>query len=170
MYRFFTIILYSTVFEYYSRKWLFILYLLFYMLQFHFNSKVVPEYIYVNKWYFSLLLRNYNNSDTFYNKPRLLVLIASVVISLSIVPFILPHIFHPYMIYHILLHIVVLILFQFLAVVSLMAYLKSMTSRILFMTLGFVTLVIAEYVYSLDSTENFHVLYIFLTLILRFLI
>ena len=107
-----------------------------------------------------LLLRNYNNSDTFYNKPRLLVLIASVVISLSIVPFILPHIFHPHMIYHILLHIVVLILSQFLAVVSLMAYLKSNTSRILFMTLGFMTLVIAEYVYSLDSTENFHVLYI----------
>jgi hypothetical protein len=107
-----------------------------------------------------LLLRNYNNSDTFYNKPRLLVLIASVVISLSIVPFILPHIFHPHMIYHILLHIVVLILSQFLAVVSLMAYLKSNTSRILFMTLGFMTLVVAEYVYLLNSTENFHVLYI----------
>lgn len=107
-----------------------------------------------------LLLRNYNNSDTFYNKPRLLVLIASVVISLSIVPFILPHIFHPHMIYHILLHIVALILSQFLAVVSLMAYLKSMTSRILFMTLGFMTLVVAEYVYLLNSTENFHVLYI----------
>jgi hypothetical protein len=109
---------------------------------------------------FLLLLRNYNNSDTFYNKPRLLVLIASVVISLSIVPFILPHIFHPHMIYHILLHIVVLILSQFLAVVSLMAYLKSNTSRILFMTLGFMTLVVAEYVYLLNSTENFHVLYI----------
>ena len=109
---------------------------------------------------FLLLLRNYNNSDTFYNKPRLLVLIASVVISLSIVPFILPHIFHPHMIYHILLHIVALILSQFLAVVSLMAYLKSNTSRILFMTLGFMTLVVAEYVYLLNSTENFHVLYI----------
>ena len=107
-----------------------------------------------------LLLRNYNNSYTFYNKPRLLVSIASVVISLSIVPFILPHIFHPHMIYHILLHIVVLILSQFLAVVSLMEYLKSNTSRILFMTLGFMTLVVAESVYLLNSTENFHVLYI----------
>lgn len=109
---------------------------------------------------FLLLLRNYNNSDTFYNKPRLLVLIASVVISLSIVPFILPHIFHPHMIYHILLHIVALILSQFLAVVSLMAYLKSKTSRILFMTLGFVTLVIAEYVYLLNSTEDIHPMFI----------
>jgi len=109
---------------------------------------------------FSLLLRNYNNPGTFYNKPRLLVLIASIVISLSVVPFILPHLFHQHMIYHILLHFVALILSQFLAVVSLMAYLKSKTSRILFMTLGFMTLVIAEYVYLLNSTEDIHPMFL----------
>ena len=106
------------------------------------------------------MLRNYNNSDAFYNKPRLLVLIASIVISLSVVPFILPHVFHPHMIYHILLHLAALIISQFLAVVSIMAYLKARTSRILFMTLGFMTLVVAEYVYLLNSTEDFHVMFI----------
>jgi hypothetical protein len=106
------------------------------------------------------LLRNYNNSDAFYNKPRLLILIASIVISLSIVPFILPHVFHPHMIYHILLHVVALIISQFLVVVSIMAYLKSKSTRILFMTLGFMTLVVAEYVYLLNSTEDFLVMYI----------
>ena len=79
-----------------------------------------------------LLLRNYNNSNIFYNNPRLLVLIASVVISLSIVPFILPHIFHPQMIYHILMHLVALILSQFLAVVSIMVYLKSKNPYIVY--------------------------------------
>ena len=108
----------------------------------------------------TLLLRNYNNRDTFYNKPRLLVLIASIVISLSVVPFVLPHIFHPHMIYHITLHLVALIISQFLAVVSLMAYLKSKTIRILFMTLGFMTLVFAEYVYLLNSTEDLYVMFI----------
>ena len=107
-----------------------------------------------------LLLRNYNNPDAFYNKPRLLILIASIVISLSVVPFILPHVFHPHMIYHILLHLVSLIITQFLAVVSLLAYLKARTSRILFMTLGFITLVIAEYVYLLNSTEDFCTMFI----------
>jgi hypothetical protein len=102
------------------------------------------------------LLRNSNNTDAFYNKPRLLVLIASVVISLSVVPFVLPHIFHPHMIYHIILHLVALIISQFLAVVSIMAYLKSKTTRILFMTLGFVTLVVAEYIYLLNSTEDLY--------------
>ena len=58
------------------------------------------------------------------------------------------------------MHLVALILSQFLAVVSLMAYLKSRTTRILFMTFGFVTLVIAEYVYLLNSTEDIHAIFI----------
>ena len=107
-----------------------------------------------------MLLRNYNNHDAFYNKAGLLVLIASIVTSLSIIPFILPHVFHQEMIYHIIMHLVALIISQFLAVVSIMAYLKSRTTRILFMTLGFVTLVVAEYVYLLNSTEDFHPIFI----------
>ena len=107
-----------------------------------------------------MLLRNDNSPGTFYNKPRLLVLIASIVLSLSVVPFILPHLFHQHMIYHILIHLVALIISQFLAVVSIMAYLKCRTSRIFFMTLGFITLVIAEYVYLLNSTEDIHSLFI----------
>jgi hypothetical protein len=108
-----------------------------------------------------LLLRRYNNdSNSFYNKPRLLVLIASTVLSISLIPFILPHVFHPHMIYHILLHLVSLIISQFLAVVSLLAYLKNRTSRILFMTLGFITLVVAEYIYLLNSTEDINVKFI----------
>lgn len=109
---------------------------------------------------FLLLLRNYNNADAFYNKPRLLVLIASIVISLSVVPFIIPHVFHPHMIYHIILHLVSLIISQFLVVVSLLAYLKSKTTRILLMTFGFMTLVVAEYVYLLNSTEDFDIMLI----------
>jgi hypothetical protein len=58
------------------------------------------------------------------------------------------------------MHLVALIISQFLAVVSILAYLKSRTTRILFMTLGFVTLVIAEYVYLLNSTEDFHAMII----------
>ena len=58
------------------------------------------------------------------------------------------------------LHFAALIISQFLAVVSIMAYLKCTTSRIFFMMLGFITLVIAEYVYLLNSTENIHVMFI----------
>ena len=106
------------------------------------------------------MLRNYNNTDAFYNKPRLLVLIASIVFSLFVIPFIVPHIFHPHMIYHIIIHIVTLIISQFLAVVSLMAYLKTKSTRILFMTFGFITLVVTAYVYLLNSTEDLDVIFI----------
>ena len=58
------------------------------------------------------------------------------------------------------MHLVALIISQFLAVVSIMTYLKSRTTRILFMTLGFMTLVIAEYVYLLNSIEDFHTMFI----------
>ena len=58
------------------------------------------------------------------------------------------------MIYHILLHIAGLIISQFLAVVSMLAYLKTKSIKILFMTLGFMTLVVVEYVYLLNSTDD----------------
>ena len=106
-------------------------------------------------------MRRYNNdSDAFYNKPRLLILIASTVLSISLIPFILPHVFHPHMIYHILLHVISLIISQFLAVVSLLAYLKNRTTRIFYMTLGFITLVVAEYIYLLNTTEDIHAKFI----------
>lgn len=58
------------------------------------------------------------------------------------------------------MHLGALVLSQFLAVVSILAYLKSRTTRIFFMALGFVTLVVAEYVYLLNSTEDIHPMFI----------
>ena len=97
-----------------------------------------------------------NTRDIFYNKTRLLTLVASTVISLSFIPFILPHISHSNMIYHILIHLVSLTISQFLAVVSILAYLKTKSNKILFMTLGFMTLVVVEYFYLLNSTDDLY--------------
>ena len=96
-----------------------------------------------------VLLRNFNDPDTFYNKPKLLALIASVVMSIITVPVILPHIYHTHMIYHIIMHLASLIISQFLALVSILAYARTKSVKILFMTLGFVTLVAVEYLYLL---------------------
>ena len=107
-----------------------------------------------------VLLRNFNDPDTFYNKPKLLALIASVVMSILTVPVILPHIYHTDMIYHIIMHLASLIISQFLALVSILAYARTKSVKILFMTLGFVTLVAVEYVYLLSSTENIYGMFI----------
>ena len=106
------------------------------------------------------MLRNFNDPDTFYNKPKLLALIASVVMSILTVPVILPHIYHTDMIYHIIMHMASLIISQFLALVSILAYARTKSVKILFMTLGFVTLVAVEYLYLLSSTENIYGMFI----------
>ncbi|MGE0243036.1 MAG: hypothetical protein AB7P56_03830 [Nitrososphaeraceae archaeon] len=106
------------------------------------------------------MLNSNNSSGIFYNKSKLLALIASIIISLSVIPFILPHISHVHMIYHILLHIASLIISQFLAVVSILTYLKTKSTKILFMTLGFTTLVVVEYFYLLNSTEDLYLMII----------
>ncbi|HJS65421.1 MAG TPA: hypothetical protein VJ767_11280 [Nitrososphaeraceae archaeon] len=107
-----------------------------------------------------VLLRNFNDPDTFYNKPKLLALIASVVLSILTVPVILPHIYHTDMIYHIIMHLASLIISQFLALVSILAYARTKSVKILFMTMGFVTLVAVEYLYLLGSTENIYGMFI----------
>lgn len=110
-----------------------------------------------------ILLRNFNHPDTSYNKPKLLALIASVMISFLTVPVILPHINHTNMIYHIIVHLTSLIISQFLAIVSILAYARTNSVKIFFMTLGFVTLVAVEYLYLFNSTTDIYAMLIPIT-------
>lgn len=110
-----------------------------------------------------ILLRNFNHPDTSYNKPKLLALIASVMISFLTVPVILPHINHTHMIYHIIVHLTSLIISQFLAIVSIIAYARTKSVKIFFMTLGFVTLVAVEYLYLFNSTTDIYAMLIPIT-------
>jgi hypothetical protein len=88
------------------------------------------------------------------SKPKLLGLISAIVIGVLAVPVILPHVSHVNMIYHILLHLASLIISIFLCVVSLIAYKRHRSSRLLFMALGFTSLVLIEYMYLIFATTN----------------
>ena len=85
------------------------------------------------------------------SKPLLVGLITAIVIGV-ISPLFVPHLTPPSMIYHIILHIASLTVAIFLGVVSLLAYARSRSSRLLFMTLGFIALAIVEFLYLLDAT------------------
>ncbi len=85
------------------------------------------------------------------SKPILVGLITAIVIGV-ISPLFVPHVTHPSMIYHIILHIASLTVAIFLGVVSFLAYARSRSSRLLFMTLGFIALAIVEFLYLLDAT------------------
>jgi hypothetical protein len=84
-------------------------------------------------------------------KPILLGLITALVIGV-VAPLIMPHIVHPSMIYHIILHVASLTVAIFLGVVSILAYARTASGRLLFMTLGFIALAGVEFLYLLDAT------------------
>jgi hypothetical protein len=78
------------------------------------------------------------------SKPLLLGLITAIVVGVAS-PLFLPHLPHPSMIYHITLHIASLTVAISLGIVSVLAYARSNSSRLLFMTLGFIALAIVEF-------------------------
>ncbi len=83
-------------------------------------------------------------------KPVLLGII-TIVVAGVIAPLVLPHVVHPSMIFHILLHMAGLIVAVFLSTVSILAYLRNTTTRMLLMAAGFVTLAAVELLYLLQA-------------------
>jgi hypothetical protein len=88
------------------------------------------------------------------SKPKLLAVVAAGVLSVMAVPVILPHISDTSMIYHLLLHVISLIVAIFLGLVSILAYLRNGNSRLLFMMFGFLLLSIIEATYLFDVTSK----------------
>lgn len=87
------------------------------------------------------------------NKLYLFSLIC-VVVTVGFLPVVLPHIMHPYMIYHIILHVASLSVALFLSFISVAAYMKNRSVKLLLMALGFLTLVMVEAVMLLSATGN----------------
>jgi hypothetical protein len=88
------------------------------------------------------------------DKPRLFVVISAIIISALAIPVILPHTSHPQHIYHIVLHIASLIISIFLFVVSISSYLRNGGTRLLFMSLGFLSLVVVETLFLFYATRG----------------
>jgi hypothetical protein len=84
------------------------------------------------------------------SKPVLLGLITALVVG-AVAPLVIAHATHPSMIYHILLHIAGLTIAIFLSIVSLLAYSRNTTTRMLLMAIGFMSLALVEFFYLLDA-------------------
>ena len=84
------------------------------------------------------------------SKPVLLGLITALVVGV-VAPLVIPHATHPSMIYHILLHMAGLTIAIFLSIVSLLAYSRNTTTRMLLMAVGFMTLALVEFFYLLQA-------------------
>jgi hypothetical protein len=84
------------------------------------------------------------------SKPLLFGLVAAVVVGI-VAPLALPHVMHPSMIYHTILHMASITIATFLSIVSIAAYRRAGGARTLFMTVGFIALGIAELFYLLQA-------------------
>lgn len=84
------------------------------------------------------------------SKPVLLGLITALVVGV-VAPLAIPHVAHPSMIYHIVLHMAGLTMAIFLSIVSVLAYSRNPTTRILLMAVGFMSLALVEFFYLLQA-------------------
>jgi hypothetical protein len=84
------------------------------------------------------------------SKPILLGLTTALVVGV-VAPLVIPHATHPSMIYHILLHIAGLTIAIFLSIVSVLAYSRNTTTRMLLMVVGFMSLALVEFFYLLQA-------------------
>jgi hypothetical protein len=88
------------------------------------------------------------------SKLKLLAVVTAAVLAVMAVPVILPHITDTSTIYHLLLHVLSIIIAIFLGLVSILAYLRNGRSRLLFMMFGFLLLSIIEATYLFDVTSK----------------
>jgi hypothetical protein len=94
--------------------------------------------------------RGLANAQESVSKPVLLGLITALVVGV-VAPLVIPHVAHPSMIYHILLHMAGLTIAIFLSIVSVLAYSRNTTTRMLLMAVGFMSLALVEFFYLLQA-------------------
>jgi len=94
------------------------------------------------------------------NKTRLFLFLSITVTTVAIYPFIIPHISHPSMIYHIIIHIISFDVALFLTTISFVSYKKTRSKKILLTGLSFGFLLLTELLYLLQSSNLLGTFYI----------
>jgi len=90
----------------------------------------------------------------FLNNKTHLFLVLSILFTFSIFyPLIIPHLYHPSMIFHISIHILSLNLALFLTVISILSFKKTKSKKIFLTFLSFSVLLAIEFLYLLQSTD-----------------
>ena len=89
------------------------------------------------------------------NKPKLFALVIFSVIGVLAIPVILPHIFHRFQVFHILLHLSGVSIGSFLTIVSAIAYARIKTKRMLFTMIAFALFAVAEVFSVIDAAWQY---------------
>jgi O-antigen ligase len=87
------------------------------------------------------------------NKTHLFLVLSILFTSFIFYPLIIPHLYHPSMIFHISIHILSLNLALFLTVISILSFKKTKSKKVLLTSLSFSVLLAVEFLYLLQSTN-----------------
>ena len=94
----------------------------------------------------------FNPQQILEKKSSLFSIIVAAVVGILAAPIILPHIFHGFHIIHIMLHVGGITLAVFLTVLSVMAYYRLRSKRLLLTSFAFAVFIVAETVTLIDAT------------------
>lgn len=94
------------------------------------------------------------------NKTHLFLVLSLSFSSIIAYPFLIPHLTHPSMSYHIFIHIVSLDIAIFLTTISLISYRKSKSKKLLLTSFSFMFLLIIEAFYLLQASHFIQIFYI----------
>ena len=89
------------------------------------------------------------------NRPKLFATVIFTVISILAIPVILPHIFHEFQVFHILLHLGGVSIASFLTIISELAYTRIRTKRLLFTMIAFSLFAVAEIFSVIDAAWQY---------------
>ena len=89
------------------------------------------------------------------NRPKLFAIVIFTVIGILAVPVILPHIFHRFQVFHILLHLSGVAIGSFLTIISALAYTRIRTKRMMFTTIAFGLFAVAEVFSVIDAAWQY---------------
>ena len=89
------------------------------------------------------------------DRPKLFAIVIFTVIGVLAIPVILPHIFHKFQVFHILIHLSGVSIASFLSIVSALAYTRIRTRRLLFTTIAFSLFAVSEVFSVIDAAWQY---------------
>jgi len=95
------------------------------------------------------------NNHLLENRSKLLTITVFTIIGILAIPVLLPHIFHQFQVFHILLHLTGIALAVFLSIISAIAYARVRTRRLLFTMLAFSIFVTSESLSLVDAAWQY---------------
>lgn len=89
------------------------------------------------------------------NRPKLFAIVIFTVIGVLAIPVILPHVFHEFQVFHILLHLGGVSIASFLTIISALAYTRIRTRRLLFTLIAFALFSVSEIFSVIDAAWQY---------------